>query len=408
MLQRVAACCSVLQCDAVCCSVLQCVATCCNTLQHTATHCNTPCTAFPLGNCYTLQHAATHCNMLQHTLYCIPSRQLLHTATCCNTLQHTATCCNTPCTAFPLGNCYSADFWDTKAKTSNFCEVSPCYTTTQFLKSQLAATFPIQNGGRADLWEINHIYKTRGLASSVKMLHFHTLSLNSHRSWISHRNKDYLTDLRATKTSEFHDMLKCSTATRFLKSQLATTFPIQNHCEFDFWEMDIKWLQSWLVRNKTSRFASSVKMLYFYTQKYFYTLWRRVLQCVLVCCRVLQCVAVCCSVLQWVAVWCSVLQCVAYTFQNAPPLHTFSKITSLLYFRYTITITVTLEEGKHCIFARFKNAPLLPKILENRMCSLVYGKHSSGPTFEKLCRSEEWASWHFMEASWLIQGGEDS
>jgi len=62
VLQRVAVCCSVLQCShymmhATCAHVvgaLQHAATQCNTLQHTATRCN------------TLQHAATHCNTLQH------------------------------------------------------------------------------------------------------------------------------------------------------------------------------------------------------------------------------------------------------------------------------------------------------------------------------------------------------
>jgi len=112
---RVAACCSVLQCVAVYYSVLQCIAVCCsvvqctaatveltfenffcqtntedemrevriycNTLQHIATHCNT--LQYTAAQCNTLQHAATSCNALQHT------------ATHCNTLHRTTTYCNT-------------------------------------------------------------------------------------------------------------------------------------------------------------------------------------------------------------------------------------------------------------------------------------------------------------------------
>ena len=102
--QRVAVCCSVLQCVAIHSTPI--------TLQHTATHsdtlqqhCNTLCCSVT-GNVvqvaskpeYTLQlcilqHNATHCNTLQHTAtQCVT---LQHTSTHCNTLQHTATHCNT-------------------------------------------------------------------------------------------------------------------------------------------------------------------------------------------------------------------------------------------------------------------------------------------------------------------------
>ena len=148
-LQRVAVCCSVLQCVAVRCSngtaphiigpchvyihlALQCVAACCsdstvpycttlhhiashcNTLRHTAAHCYTLHHSVP--HCSTLQHTATHCNtpgslplirimtalqhttthsiILQHTAaHC---STLQHSVAHCNTLQHTATHCNTP------------------------------------------------------------------------------------------------------------------------------------------------------------------------------------------------------------------------------------------------------------------------------------------------------------------------
>ena len=58
MLQSVAECCSVLQCDAVCCSVLQCVAVCCSVLQ-----CGAVC-------CSVVQCGAVWCSVVQGaTLY---------------------------------------------------------------------------------------------------------------------------------------------------------------------------------------------------------------------------------------------------------------------------------------------------------------------------------------------------
>jgi len=116
-LQRVAVCCSVLQCVAVCCSVLQCVAVCCSVLQcvavyfldrhhqivrrhlpfyFSATHRNT-----------LQQYNTTHCNKLQHTYLLQRQHQIVrcqYTATHCNnttqhhpanTLQQTATNLNT-------------------------------------------------------------------------------------------------------------------------------------------------------------------------------------------------------------------------------------------------------------------------------------------------------------------------
>ena len=171
-------CCSVLQRVAVCCSVLQCFsnvfacviisryefvsftvflswsrlhvtnATPCNTLQHTATHCNIRVREYrsaavmesftchesnklqqAASRCNTLQHTATHYTTLQHTathcntLQPTKSHDLVssndhtrthiaqHTASHCNTLQHTATHCNTlqhtaaHCSALQLTHC---------------------------------------------------------------------------------------------------------------------------------------------------------------------------------------------------------------------------------------------------------------------------------------------------------------
>ena len=67
MLQRVAACCSVLQCVAVCCSLLQCVAVCCNVLQRVAVCCN------------VLQCVAMCCNVLQCVAVCLQC-----VAVCCS------------------------------------------------------------------------------------------------------------------------------------------------------------------------------------------------------------------------------------------------------------------------------------------------------------------------------------
>jgi len=123
VLQCDAVCCSVFKCGiqmefrsdtVVCCSVLQCVAVCCSvvtceksnfkasllmthheclshevreTLQHTATHCNTlHCTA---AQCNTLHCTAEPCNTVHHTAaHC---STLQHTAAHCSTLQHTLT-----------------------------------------------------------------------------------------------------------------------------------------------------------------------------------------------------------------------------------------------------------------------------------------------------------------------------
>ena len=100
VLQRVAACCSVLllpatptltgatRCNALphpatYCNTLHYTATHSTTLQHTATHCSTQ--QRTATHCNALQRTATHCNALQRTAtHCI---ELQHTAT------HTATCC---------------------------------------------------------------------------------------------------------------------------------------------------------------------------------------------------------------------------------------------------------------------------------------------------------------------------
>jgi len=122
VLQRVAACCSMLQCVRicgtncstscgmhVCCSVLQCVAMCCSVLQCVAVCCSSnqfgphrPRIEFTVVHCSTLQykkhklqHTATHCiTLLQNRIhlqsYChTHCKALQHTAT------HTATCYNT-------------------------------------------------------------------------------------------------------------------------------------------------------------------------------------------------------------------------------------------------------------------------------------------------------------------------
>jgi len=105
VLQRVAACCSVLQCVAVCCSstysrereltfgeccsVLQCVAVCCSVLQCVAVCCS------------VLQCAAVCCSVLQCA------------AVCCSVLQRVAVCYSVLCTApastikhfHPVENC---------------------------------------------------------------------------------------------------------------------------------------------------------------------------------------------------------------------------------------------------------------------------------------------------------------
>jgi len=79
VLQRVAACCSVLQCFEVRCSALK------SWLWSTARIKYAPRLATPRHTetpCNTLQHTATHYNTLQHT------------TTLCNIMQHTATHCN--------------------------------------------------------------------------------------------------------------------------------------------------------------------------------------------------------------------------------------------------------------------------------------------------------------------------
>jgi len=65
VLQRVAACCSVLQCVPVCCSVLQCIVVCCSVLQcekgnTTLVHSNDRVDMVKKNHCNTLQHTATH------------------------------------------------------------------------------------------------------------------------------------------------------------------------------------------------------------------------------------------------------------------------------------------------------------------------------------------------------------
>jgi len=83
-------CCSVLQRVAACCSVLLLPATPtltgatrCNALPHPATYCNT--LHYTATHSTTLQHTATHCSTQQRTAtHC---NELQHTAT------HTATCC---------------------------------------------------------------------------------------------------------------------------------------------------------------------------------------------------------------------------------------------------------------------------------------------------------------------------
>jgi len=118
LLQRVALCCSVLQCVAVCCialynkywadtvdniyksNLLICNTTHFNTLQLAATHCTT--LHHTVSHCTILHHTAPHCTIMHHTaprcntlkftaIHCNSCNTLQHTATHCNTLQHTAT-----------------------------------------------------------------------------------------------------------------------------------------------------------------------------------------------------------------------------------------------------------------------------------------------------------------------------
>ena len=96
VLQRVAVCCSVLQCVAMCTIPRTLhlsngmrsegsVASYIKILQHTATHCN------------TLQHTATHCITSQHvaSYICFFVCKLPRVAVCCNVLQCVAVCCDT-------------------------------------------------------------------------------------------------------------------------------------------------------------------------------------------------------------------------------------------------------------------------------------------------------------------------
>ena len=92
MLQRVTACCSVLQCVAVCCSVLQYVAACCSVLQRVAA-------------CCTKRSKQLGANHLQITLnldelvmdraWCsVMWFDTMFFVVCCSVLQCVAVCCS--------------------------------------------------------------------------------------------------------------------------------------------------------------------------------------------------------------------------------------------------------------------------------------------------------------------------
>jgi len=106
VLQYVAVCCSVVKIVCVCCSVLQCVAVCCSVLQcgkecgvstmhlqlHTSQPLNHFSTASSIGTTFdrTLQHTATKCQ--RAAIHC---NAIQNTATQRNTLQHKVKLCNT-------------------------------------------------------------------------------------------------------------------------------------------------------------------------------------------------------------------------------------------------------------------------------------------------------------------------
>ena len=91
-MQKVAVCCSELQCVAVCCSVLQCVAVCCSVLQRVAvccsvlqcvavcllprfvTHMNEPCHTCEWAMSHTRMCHVTHMNVSCHTCECVKSQ----------------------------------------------------------------------------------------------------------------------------------------------------------------------------------------------------------------------------------------------------------------------------------------------------------------------------------------------
>ena len=76
VLQRVVVCCSILQSNAVCCSVLQCVAVCCSVLQCTAVCCSVlQCVAVC---CSVLQCVAVCCRMLQRVAACYSVLHVSH------------------------------------------------------------------------------------------------------------------------------------------------------------------------------------------------------------------------------------------------------------------------------------------------------------------------------------------
>jgi len=85
VLQCVAVCCGVLQCDVMCCSVLQCVAVCCSVLQCVAVCCVAVC-------CRVLQCVAVCCSVLQCVAVCCSVLQCV--AVCCSVLQCAAVCCS--------------------------------------------------------------------------------------------------------------------------------------------------------------------------------------------------------------------------------------------------------------------------------------------------------------------------
>ena len=81
MLQRVAACCSVLQCVAACCNVLQCLAVCYIAFVLYRLFLHVPVLA-RVERCSVLQRVAACCSVLQRV------------AACCSVLQCIAACCS--------------------------------------------------------------------------------------------------------------------------------------------------------------------------------------------------------------------------------------------------------------------------------------------------------------------------